>query len=492
MQLNVNDTIVAKAGATDINRAFAARPLPDGLVHHARRRPAPARSTRCCNRTAASSWCRPTTHGRREADADAATAKAVFQKFLAHDASWRKACDWRETGGKKSGAKKSGAQKSGAMKFMPDRRPIAGRAGNQPPRWTLVTLTAVIGAVMLIVLLAQVNRGLLRAIVPFSDSGLFWVALIAVPFVTLITVAIVSKLAEFRQAATWTQTTGRVLRSGVGTQRRRFGNEPETVVNVPAIEYEFTVDGRVVRGRRVAIGEDPTGVNTAAAVARYPAGADVTVFYDPADPANCVLERDPPMAIAAPGVPNALASVAALLVALIASVYALLTRGPAFVAAHFPKAAPHPELPVYILCFALGALAFALAFRRSSKQAAGWPSVPGKILRSETEMFRQRIGNDPINLQNKLYRPVVEYAYAVRGLDYRGSQIKLMTVLSGTQNYAEKLAAKYPVGAAVAVHYDPANPGSAALENPTGLWWLLLAVAGALVALAAYTLGLFA
>lgn len=334
MQLNVNDTITAKAGATDINRAFADRPMPrgwfitldGGKVGSLNAMLQPNGSFMLVLTDAT---------GRREAMADTDTAKAVLQKFLAGDARWRKACVWRNTGAQKSGAKKSGT----LLKFVPNKKPPISHASSQPPQWAKVTMTVVIGAVVLIVLLAQVNLGLLRAIVPFSDSSLFWVGLIAVPFVTLIAVAIISKLAEFRQAATWTQTTGRILRSTIGTKRHRFGNEPETVVNVPVIEYEFKIGGRTVLGHRVAIGEDPTGVNTEAAVTRYPKGMDVTVFYDPADPANCVLERDPPLAIATS---NVLYAVVAAVVALI---YVLLTRGPAYVAAHFSKVGPHPELP---------------------------------------------------------------------------------------------------------------------------------------------------
>jgi hypothetical protein len=63
--------------------------------------------------------------------------------------------------------------------------------------------------------------------------------------------------------------------------------------------------------------------------------------------------------------------------------------------------------------------------------------------------------------------------------------------VSGGRGSAEKVVAKYPAGSAVDVHYDPANPGTAALENPTGMTWLILAVAAACFALTAYTLGVF-
>jgi hypothetical protein len=70
-------------------------------------------------------------------------------------------------------------------------------------------------------------------------------------------------------------------------------------------------------------------------------------------------------------------------------------------------------------------------------------------------------------------------------------QIKLGVALSSSQSYAAGVAARYPQGSVVDVHYDPANPANAALENPTGMHWLLLVVALALFALAAHQAGVF-
>ncbi len=469
MQLDVNDMIVAKAGATDINRAFANKSLPpdwfitldddsagsldamlqpDGrfkLVH--------ADDT-----------------GRREAEADAATTKAVFQKFLAGDPSWRNACSWQDKGRTKSA-----------------RKLTAPSAGGQPPRWALMTMTVIVGAIVLIFLIGQVNRGLLHALIPFSDSHYFWVGLLVLPMVALVAVAIASKLLEFGKAASWTRTTGRIVQSGTETRRHRFAGEPETIVNVPAVQYEFKVDGRTVRGSRIAIGEDSGGVNTEATLARYPKGAEVTVFYDPADSANCVLERNGPAGVTQKGCIDGLALLAFLATAL----YGLLTRGPAFVAAHFPKAAD-PDLPIFIACFGLALLVFFIGMFRYQRRAAHWPSVSGTIVASTVESFRKRLNNSKSGTPVTLYRPVVEFVYTVNGHDYRSKQIKLLTEVSGQQSYAEKVAAKYPAGSTVDVHYDPANPGNAALENPTGMAWIVLALALGMFALTAYTLGLFA
>jgi hypothetical protein len=49
---------------------------------------------------------------------------------------------------------------------------------------------------------------------------------------------------------------------------------------------------------------------------------------------------------------------------------------------------------------------------------------------------------------------------------------------------------RYPLGRAVAVHYDPANPGNAALENPTEFSWMPFLLTAASFAVAAYAAGL--
>jgi hypothetical protein len=57
--------------------------------------------------------------------------------------------------------------------------------------------------------------------------------------------------------------------------------------------------------------------------------------------------------------------------------------------------------------------------------------------------------------------------------------------------YAEKVAAKYPVGGEVDVHYDPAAPATSALELSGGVTWIILAIAVVVFALTAALLGVF-
>ena len=118
---------------------------------------------------------------------------------------------------------------------------------------------------------------------------------------------------------------------------------------------------------------------------------------------------------------------------------------------------------------------------------ADWPLVRGTVLSSGTE----KIVKDSDGRRSVTYAPAIEYAYRVNDVDYVSRQIKLGATLSAGQSYADGVAARYPKGATIDVHYDPNNPSTAALENPTGTRWFLLAIAAALFALAAHQAGAF-
>jgi hypothetical protein len=378
-------------------------------------------------------------------------------------------------------------------KFVPARQVAVVAKPGGPPQWAIAVVVVTIGFVVLMFAVP----GIAYTIFPFGHSDWFWIGLVFLPMIVLIVVVVASKWRDFTRAQSWTTTTGRIVRSELVARHHRFQGEAETVTNVPAVEYEFTAGGRKYLGSRIGIGDDTGGANSEATLARYALGSDVTVYYDPDDPKNCVLERGGPFAheTATAGAPATSATPAPaesggalyslIHLALVGAIIWLIVGGPDYIEQHFPKG--DAKVSVFAACFGLAALMLFLAARRRSKAAQGWPSVRGTIVRSEVEEFWDRTDGH----SSKSYRAAVEFAYQVRGRDYRGNQIKLGVAVSGSRPAAEKVTAKYPAGSVVDVHYDPANPGTAALENPTGMTWLILAVAAACFALTAYTLGIF-
>ena len=122
-----------------------------------------------------------------------------------------------------------------------------------------------------------------------------WLPTVA-PLVVLAVVALVL-LARFarqagrrRQAAGWVPTPGVIVSSSVQVHRSAGRSR-----YVPVVVYQYAVNGRPVQGSRVRVGDELGRVQVAGGahriVARYPAGAQVTVYYDPANPVSAALER---------------------------------------------------------------------------------------------------------------------------------------------------------------------------------------------------------
>jgi uncharacterized protein DUF3592 len=374
--------------------------------------------------------------------------KTILLKFRGHQSGWRDHFDWEKE------------------------VPRSVKRSSEPPTWAVV---AVIASVALIVL-----AGYVRDWLPFGDSDYFWIGLIFLPMAVLFVAAVVAKMLEVRRAADWSTAVGRIVSSGTGTDHRRSAGEATTVKSVPVVEYEFSVGGKTVRGNRIGIGEDAGGTNTEATLRRYPVGATVTVFYDPANPRSCVLERGVPE-----GIGKGLAVIVGFVVVFVGVVWWLATRAPGLVAQHYPKA----NAPVVVIAASIGVLMllFFIASWKLSRRAANWPLVRGTVLSSGTE----RVSTSSDGRKSVAYTPAVEYGYRVNDVDYVSRQIKIGVVMSASESYAAGVAARYPKGATIDVHYDPANPSNAALENPTGTRWFLLVVAAALFALAAHQAGVF-
>jgi len=93
-----------------------------------------------------------------------------------------------------------------------------------------------------------------------------------------------------KAAQTWPSTMGTVLSSNV--QFRRSGNSTSVY---PVVIYQYQVSGQTYQGQTLKAGEQFFSVrimgDAHATVARYPIGAQVMVYYNPANPKESALER---------------------------------------------------------------------------------------------------------------------------------------------------------------------------------------------------------
>ena len=355
-----------------------------------------------------------------------------------------------------------------------DRAPNDG--SEPPPAAVFVFVVIVFGAPILAATLGYFGVDW-RSFLPWPHSENWYIAAIFAPMLLLLIVALVTKLWEEKRASKWVQTSGRILKSTVEARHHQFSGEAGTVKNLPSVEYAFSVGGKDYRGARIGIG-DVGGEDIDAVLARYPAGKSVTVFYDPSDPNQCVLEREIPKGI----VPGCLAMLAFGAMAVAAFYYA--TTNATRILGNYIDNAP---FVVAISCFGLAVLWFFAGYRHYINSAARWPTAPGKVVESRVESYEKR---DDGKLST-VHAPLVEYIYQVHGREYRGRQIRLGMTIEGSEVFAQKTVARYPEGASVIVHYDPTNASNAALEGPGGYTWIMLAAAMFCFGVAAFASGVF-
>ena len=94
-----------------------------------------------------------------------------------------------------------------------------------------------------------------------------------------------------RASRSFAETRGRILRSEVVRERVAAGSTAQ--VQAPSVVFEYEVEGRRYEGDTLSF--DPMFLTTFAdrakgTCARYPVGAQVRVFYDPARPEVACLE----------------------------------------------------------------------------------------------------------------------------------------------------------------------------------------------------------
>jgi hypothetical protein len=87
----------------------------------------------------------------------------------------------------------------------------------------------------------------------------------------------------------WPSTMGNVVMSTID---RRSSDDGYT--DYPVVQYGYQVNGQSYQGTKLAPGPEVGGTGARKVVAKYPAGAQVMVFYNPQNPGDAVLERKAP------------------------------------------------------------------------------------------------------------------------------------------------------------------------------------------------------
>jgi Protein of unknown function (DUF3592) len=279
--------------------------------------------------------------------------------------------------------------------------------------------------------------------------------IVAWPMCVMLAAMAAWKGMQLRRAKQWPSAPGRITKSEVSASHLQTAHEATRIVNGPAIEYAFSSNGRKYAGRRIAIGENTGGPDTEATLARYPLGAHVTVYFDPDDPENCVLERNAPSFMPGQGCATTLASLAAIGFI----VYWLTSRYETVIAPLWGTG----DGRVTLVAAAIGLLNL-MAYVGSliiAKQRTTWGTVRGVVVDSRAQASKRRSSK----ARDVIYTPIVEYSYRVNGRDFRSRQIGPDDQGEDTLADAQKKSAKFPKGGNFTVYFDP-NPGNAMLEAP--------------------------
>ena len=294
--------------------------------------------------------------------------------------------------------------------------------------------------------------------------------------IALIAGAVAVKYIEMRRARSWIGVPGKII-SAKSVQRKverslsSSNDQDFEMRNFAEISYAYSAGGRKLSGSRLSIGADLGNSGVAEKLARYKPGANVTVYYDPAKPESAVIERDLPEGTFRFGV----WLVVALTVILFAVVF-----GADLVSQILRGQLPNPRNASIVTALALFSAVIALfgfGLKRQAAAADGWAQTKGRVVTSKTEQFVAGVDRISAPRRNLLRQRVI-YAYTVAGVGYSSDRVSFgARTASSMPGMEQAIVRRYPVGTAVTVYYDPANPSQAVLDRGVRKLWLVWASA---------------
>ncbi|MGO4639759.1 DUF3592 domain-containing protein [Mesorhizobium sp. 2RAF45] len=296
------------------------------------------------------------------------------------------------------------------------------------------------------------------------------------------------KWREVQALSRWLPTPGKIISSRVEAREVRSSGsgsdstDTTEMRNFPAITFEYKVGGKKFQSSRYSVKENLGNFEVRETLAQFPRGAEVTVFYNPADPSKAVIERTMP--------DGAFKFMFQLSAGLVIGTAVLVFSIGGVLEAIRPHLAKPQNLGAAALLLFMGLFALRMGFAQKSlaEQAAKWPVAPGRIESSGLQALRNY---SSYRRWRTVFKSRIVYSYGVAGQRYSADRVTFgATVTASLPGLVGGQARKYVEGSKVDVHYDPANPGSAVLEcRVRGLWLLWVCAAGFLGG-AAFLVGL--
>jgi len=264
-----------------------------------------------------------------------------------------------------------------------------------------------------------------------------------------------------RRATGWAEGRARITESKVEVEHHRFAGDSTKVRNLPSVKYEFDVGTGPIKGDRISLGFGAAD-NVDVVLKHYRVGTVVPVFYDPVNPEECVLERNPPASLGK--IWGGTIFVVLLYELVLLSMWNVFS-----ISAAMDAVFPHLHHPLVVISAGLlGLFCLASAARnvRHPHKAFPWLRTKGTVVSSATESYQDSTGSHRVTY----YKPVIEFSYEVDGQEYHnivGASSIVNVSIAGNKAGADAEVARYPVGTEVEVFYDPKSPTQSGLNVNT-------------------------
>lgn len=296
----------------------------------------------------------------------------------------------------------------------------------------------------------------------------------------------------------WQETTGRIVsaravaREVRSNQFRTTGTDRNTEFvtqesirtrNFADVSYSFAVGGQTYHSKRICLMGEPDG-SVSALLKRYSQGRIVTVYYNPRDPNEAILERDDPVRIREAWLATA------FLIALILGCFFAITEGADWLGTVVVHRTRAPAVMMLIVV-SLVVILIGRGITKGTSARKKWPTTTGQIVRSDITTTRQhhsRPNRARGDYTVMMYVPRIVYAYEVGGVAYEGDDIGWSTS-SNRPSVAEKYVKRYALRSQVRVFYNPEDPAEATLAPAAGIIGLVIWIVAAAIAFAAYAVG---
>ncbi len=97
-----------------------------------------------------------------------------------------------------------------------------------------------------------------------------------------------------------------------------------------------------------------------------------------------------------------------------------------------------------------------------------WPAIQGEVYSARVV---EELDTGVDDSTWRVYRPEIRYSFILDGTEYAGARRSLGEPAASWRSHAETVVARYPVGQAVTVYYNPENPRDSIIERQTAKGW---------------------